>query len=224
MNLIYGADSRTRVDIRLTNGYNLYEWVMRKSCFPSFWGRNMTGKYAVTKEEIAFLHQMGCKVALIANGFEEVSIASNNAQNDALRTIEAAKRLGVPQNKGITLFAEIPGKLCVNHNWMIGYANHLLRNGYCPGFIGDTDSSKNFNFGRQCSHYIQATRKNCHPLTTYWATAPHYNFDPAVWAPYAPSQILPADIHIWQYGTVDFHTISAGKCYARDESVLERFY
>lgn len=26
-----------------------------------------------------------------------------------------------------------------------------------PGFIGNTDSSKNFNFDRQCSHYVQAT-------------------------------------------------------------------
>lgn len=35
--------------------------------------------------------------------------------------------------------------------------NKKLKNGYTPAFIGHTDSSKNFNFDRQCSHYVQAT-------------------------------------------------------------------
>ena len=48
MALIYGAESRIPANTPLTNGYNLYDWVMRKSCFPSFWGRTLTGEGALT--------------------------------------------------------------------------------------------------------------------------------------------------------------------------------
>jgi len=56
MTQIFGADSRMPANTRLTNGYTLYDWVMRMSCFPSFWGRSLIGEKAVTKEEIDFLH------------------------------------------------------------------------------------------------------------------------------------------------------------------------
>lgn len=55
MSLIYGTNSGMPANTRLTNGYTLYEWVMRKSCFPSFWGRSLTGERKITAEEIEFL-------------------------------------------------------------------------------------------------------------------------------------------------------------------------
>ena len=224
MALIYGAESKIPANTRLTNGYHLYDWVMRKSCFPSFWGRTLTGEGALTISEIDFFKKKHCSIALIARDFTEENISSNNAVDDVLKTIEAAKRLGVPRNKSIALFAEIPETWSVNHNWMLCYAKNLLNNGYIPGFIGNTDSSKNFNFGRQCSHYVQATRGENQLHTIYWAMEPKYSFDPEVWGPYAPSELLPQDMHLWQYGTVDFHHIQVHKCYARDQSVLNAFW
>ena len=224
MKLIYGARSSFPSNTRLTNGYNLYEWVMRMSCYPSFWGRNISGERAIQVEEIKFLRSKECKIALLFNAFTENEIAGNKGVEAALRAVEAVKALGVPPKKGIAIFADIPSEWSVNHNWMISFSRSLIRNGYRPGFIGNTDSSKNFNFGRQCSHYVQATRKEDQLGAVYWSTEPQYPFDPEIWATYAPSQLLPRDMALWQYGTVNFHNIFAGKCYARDSSVTECFW
>ena len=48
-------DSTVPANTRLTNGYLLYDWVMRKSCYPSFWGRPLTGEGAITESEMEFL-------------------------------------------------------------------------------------------------------------------------------------------------------------------------
>ena len=224
MNLIYGTKTKMPANTRLTNGYTLYDWVMRMGYFPSFWGRNLTGNNAITKEELKFLKEKNCKVAFYISDFDEAAISKNDASSEALKTIEAAKRLGIPQNKGVAIFVDIPSEWSVNHNWMIGFACNLIKNGYIPGFIGNTDSSKNFNFDRQCSHYIQATRKNDQLSALYWATEPKYPFHPEAWAPFAPSEITPNDIHLWSYGSLEFHGIKADKCYCRDTSFTKFFY
>ena len=224
MKLVFGADSKVPADTPLTNGYNLYEWVMRKSCYPSFWGRNISGKGALNEKEVEFLRKKKCKIPLIFSEFTEIEIAGNKGGDTALRAISAAKKLGIPEKGGIALFAEIPFDWSVNHNWMISYARALISHGYRPGFIGNTDSSKNFNFGRQCSHYVQATRKENQLETVYWSTEPKYGFDPEVWATYAPSQLLPKDMHLWRYGSVDFHSVLANKCYTRDSSIIDCFW
>ena len=160
MSIIYGADSKYPSNQKLTNGFLLYDWVVRKSCYPSFWGRSITGEGVITQEEIEFLKSRNCKIACMLRDLNEPEISSNDGVNDALEAAMAAKALGVPENSGIALFADIPTDWSVNHNWMISFASTLLNNGYIPGFVGNTDSSKNFNFGRQCSHYVQATRAN----------------------------------------------------------------
>ena len=138
MSLIYGTDSAMPANTRLTNGYNLYEWVMRKSCFPSFWGRSLTGERRITAEEIEFLRSKRCKIALVIRDLNEQEICQNDGTHSAIKAVEAAKNAGVPQNKGIALFAYIPSEWSVNHNWMTSFAGNLLNNGYIPGFIGNT--------------------------------------------------------------------------------------
>lgn len=223
MELIYGVDSTVPANVRLTNGFRLYDWVMRKSCFPSFWGRPIDGARPITADEIKFLKSKNCKIACIVRDFSEAVISANKGQDDAVKAIRTARRLGIPANSGIALFADIPSAWSVNHNWMISFAGTLLKNGYIPGFMGNTDSSDNFNFDRQCSHYVQATRADNQMNAVYWSKAPTYRFDPDIWAPYAPSELLPRDMHLWQYGTVEFHGITAHKNYAQDRSVLQHF-
>lgn len=224
MPIIYGADSKFPANTKLTNGFYLYDWVVRKSCYPSFWGRAITGEGTITREEIDFLKSRNCKIACMVTHINEVEISGNEGINDAWIAIKAAKALGIPENSGIALFAYIPSDWSVNHNWMIGYAKTLFENGYIPGFAGNTDSSMNFNFNRQCSHYVQGTRQYNEFSAVYWATEPKYDFDPDVWAPYAPSEQLPKDMDMWQYGTVEFHGISANKDYVRDSSIMKHFW
>lgn len=223
MNLIYGVDSTYPANGRLTNGYTLYDWIMRMSCYPSFWGRYITGEKTINPTEIEFLRNKKCKIACFLSHFKEEIIASDNGLEDGRFAVQAAKCLGIPQNRNIALFADIPSDWQINHNWMIGFANTILENGYIPGFIGNTDSEQNFCFNRQCSHYIQATRETNHIQTLYWGKRPRYQFEPEVWAPYAPSELLPKDMHLWQYGDIKFHRITAHKNYTQSKSILNHF-
>ena len=219
MKPVLGVDSRIPANERLTNGYQMYDWVMRMSGIPSFWGRAISGVGALSTEEADFLHGKDCKVALIYDDLTEEGVSTVDGTSDALRAIDAAKALCVPENEGIALFAEIKHDWSVNHNWMIGYTYALTGVGYIAGFIGNTDSSKNFNFGRQCSHYVQFMGADS---AVYWATEPRPGDEPMGWHPYSPSALDPGQIHLWQNGgEILFRGISVNVDYARDHTVLQ---
>ena len=120
--------------------------------------RTLCGEDKITAEEIEFLKSKDCKIGLVIRDLTEIQVSTANGTLDAFRAVETAKELGVPQNVGIALFAEIKPEWSINHNWMISFAQTISENGYVPAFIGNTDSSKNFNFDRQCSHFVQATK------------------------------------------------------------------
>ena len=221
MKCIFGVCSTAPANKRLKNGYTLYDWVMRKRCFPAFWGRPLLGEQAVTTEELEFLTQKDCRVALMISDLTEAGVSAPSGKKDALRAVNAAKKLGVPQNSGIALFAEIHPEWSINHNWMISFARTVLANGYLPGFIGNTDSSDNFNFDRQCSHYVHATKEQKQFGAIYWATAPKQSKMPKEWSPYCPSALKPEEMHLWSPGKSVFDDISLDEIYARDEKVLE---
>ena len=222
MKALYGADSAIPANTRLTNGYTLYEWVARMSGFPAFWGRTLTGVNAVEEGEAEFLRRMDCKIALIYDELSEIGVSSNDGARDTVRAVEAAKGLGVPQGQDIGIFAEIRPDWSVNHNWMISWANIMTNSGFIPGFIGNTDSSKNFNFGRQCSHYVQFMGAGS---ALYWATEPNLGAEPLSWSPYCPSALAPGQMHLWRAGgTVSYRDLQVNVDYARDASVLRSMW
>ena len=220
MKTIYGVLSTTPANKRLKNGYTMYNWVMRQKGFPAFWGRDLRGDAALTPEELDFLRQKDCKIALVIRDLTEAQISTNNGTADALVAVEAAKALGVPQNEGIALLVAIQSPWSINHNWMISFAQTLVANGYTPGFIANTDSSKNFNFDRQCSHYVQATGDVGQFGAVYAATEPKMDGVPTAWEPYAPSALNPEDIGLWVCGTTTFDALTVDDVYAKDETIL----
>lgn len=216
MRFLYGVNGETPANTRLTNGYDLFHWVMRMSSVPTFWGRNMTGKNHLTLEEADFLHQNHCGIALIFNELTETDVSMLNGAEDGLRAADAANELHVPKHHGIAIFTEIKDDWSVNHNWMISYTYALLDSGYIPGYIANTDSSKNFNFGRQCSHYANFLGDVARSSTVYWATEPNIESEPWEWAPYCPSQLKPTDMTIWRTGG----KIKYGDMYALDKNYI----
>lgn len=198
--MYFGVNSNYPSNAKLTNGYDLYHWVMRMSSPPAFWGRNIVGDQKLTKEEADFLHEKHCAVALIYNGFSESDMSKINGVEDGIKAANAARELAVPVNQNIAIFADINDAWSVNHNWMIGFSSSVLREGYIPGYIANTDSSMNFNFGRQCSHYVQYMGDVGRESTVYWATEPKLEEEPLAWSPYAPSELEPNDMHIWRVG------------------------
>ena len=221
MKNVFGCDSSISASTRLSNGYTMFDWVMRQRCFPEVWARTLLGENPITSEEVRFLKDNDCRIGLVIRDLSEAEVSSNDGTKTALRAVEALKELDVPQETGIAVFAEIAPDWSVNHNWMLSYAVALSAAGYIPGFIGNTDSSDNFNFDRQTGHYLEAARHINLPETVFCATAPVINTEPDTWVPYAPSDMSRDDIHLWKCGEVKYRELSVGEVYARDDSVLD---
>lgn len=220
MKTVFGVSSATPINKKLKNGYTMFDWVMRMKGVPAFCMRTLSGADCITTEEIAFLNGKDCKIGLVIRDLTEAAVSTTSGTQDALKAVETAKELGIPQNKGIALFAEIKPEWSVNHNWMISFAQTVMANGYVPGFIGNTDSSINFNFDRQCSHFVNATKDvNCFGAV-YMATEPKCTKRPEEWAPYCPSALNPENISLWCCGTTNFDTIQVENMYAKDNKVL----
>ena len=100
MAIIFGVDSTTPANKRLTNGYRLYDWVMRQNSFPAFWGRALTGEDRIEEEELAFLREKNCKVALILRDLTEAGVSASDGMEDGLRAVEAAKALAAEIEAG----------------------------------------------------------------------------------------------------------------------------
>lgn len=224
MELLFGMDSRIPANFRLKNGYTLYDWVMRQNGFPAFWGRDLDGAYPATAEEVEYLHGKNCRVAWIIRDLNETAVSKTDGKVEAVKAIKAAKARGIPTFAGVALFAEIQPHWSVNHNWMISFAQELVRNGFVPGFIGNTDSSKNFNFDRQCSHYVQGTCGVREYGAIYWATEPKRDGEPQAWEPFCPSAMQPEDIHLWQCDSVWFDTLYANCSYLKDKKILQNLW
>ena len=222
--MIFGVNSAIPINKRLKNGYTLYDWIMRQKGFPEFCMRTLGGDCKLTDNEIDFLRNKRCKIALVFRDLTEVGVSGTSGVSDAERAVKAARETSVPEGQGIAIFADIRPHWSVNHNWMISFAAYIESNGYIPGFIGNTDSSLNFNFDRQCSHFIQATRDVNNFGAVYCATEPKLDSTPKDWSPYCPSALEPEDIHLWMNGTTTFDSIFTDDVYARNEDILNYFW
>lgn len=62
---MFGVDSEAVSYDMFQNNLTEFEWVSRNKLYPDFWGRNIVGEHHLTKKEIEFLHNQGCKIAAI---------------------------------------------------------------------------------------------------------------------------------------------------------------
>ena len=220
MKKIFGVDSNLPANTKLTNGYDLYSWVMRMHGFPAFWGRNISGENHITKEEVSFLQKKRCKIALVFNELTEADISKADGTQEALKAIKAINALGVPKHEGIAVFAYIHPDWSVSHNWMISFARVITNHGFIPGFIGNTDSSKNFSFDRQYGHFVHATDAQNNYNAVIWAQEPKFEGEPSEWSPYCPSVCTPEQISLWQTGTITYREKNVNVSYAKDKTAL----
>ncbi len=221
---VFGIDSDIPANLRLKNGYTMFDWVSRVREIPSFWGRGITGKDAIDKTEVEYLKSKNCRIALIDRDLTEEDVCKSDGHAEAMKAVNAARKLGVPPYAGYAIYAEIKSDWSVSHIWMIRYAFTIAQNGFIPGFIGNTDSSKNFSFDRQCSHYCQSTAGSNRLCASFWATEPKQKGYPEVWEPYCPSGMEREDISVWRRGDVWFDLFSVNENYAENADVLKRMW
>ncbi len=202
--LFFGVDSQILSDDILQNNITLFEWAVRNKRYPNFWGRNLTGENALTKEEIDFLHSKGCKIAAI---YTDAGDKQTEEQGKILaRKIDSiALELGV--SAGTAIFLEIGENEIATRDFMRGFASVMIDSGFTPGFKANTDAT--FDFDREYSRGMQ-TDKDIFEKCLIWAVSPSlaeydrvtttHLIHPDNWMPFAPSSITRQDIAIWQYG------------------------
>lgn len=209
--LLFGVDSKVASNDVLQNNLTLFEWVTRNKLYPNFWGRNITGKDRLTKEEIDFLHINGCKVAAIYN---EPGLKETEQQGyiEAKKIAVTATELGI--RVGSAIFLKIEENANVTTEYMMGYAKGLIFEGYTPGFMANTDAKYSFDF--EFSRGMQSDEE-LFSKCIIWAVSPSLKeyerittshlIHPDNWAAHAPSGITRNDIAVWQYGK-DCHPIN----------------
>lgn len=202
--LLFGVDSKHPADDLLQNNIEHFEWIVRNKIYPNFCARYINGEMRLTKKEIKFLHDKGCKIAAI--------YADNGEKKTEEQGVILAKKvdvcaleLGIPE--GVAIFLEISENEAVSRDFMRGFAKSLMVEGYTPGFKANTDAK--FGFDREFSRGMQ-TDKDIFKKCLIWAVSPivkeydgittSHLIHPDNWMPYAPSGITRNEIAIWQYG------------------------
>ena len=208
--LLFGVDSKIQANDLLQNNIEEFEWVVRNKIYPNFYGRYLTGENCLTREEIDFLHDKGCKIAPIFTA-PQMKDSEEHGEEAGAAAVAAAQALAIPA--GTAIFMELAAAEELVKDFLRGYANVLLRAGYTPGFMANTDAA--FGFDREFSRGMQVD-KDVFDKCLVWATAPSLKeydrvttthlIHPDNWTPFAPSGITRAEIAIWQYG-VECHPI-----------------
>ena len=202
--LLFGVNSKIAANDLLQNNIDMFEWVTRNKLYPNFWGRNISGEDKLTKEEVKFLHSKGCKIAAIYNDAEEKK-TEEQGKLLAKKVDIAALEAGVPE--GAAIFLEIADGESVSRDFMRGFAQSLMSEGYTAGFKANTDAK--YGFDKEYSRGMQ-TDKEIFSQCLIWAVSPSlaeydrittsHLIHPDNWKPFAPSGIKRGEIALWQYG------------------------
>ena len=202
--LLFGVDSKIQANDLLQNNIEEFEWVVRNKIYPNFYGRYLTGENCLTKDEIKFLHNKGCKIAAIYTDNDAKQTEEQGAILAKKIDIRALE-LGIPA--GVAVFLELGDEETVTTDFMRGFAKELMFNGLTPGFKSNTDAK--FAFDREFSRGMQ-TDKDIFKKCLIWAVSPSlaeydnmtttHLIHPDRWHPFAPSGITRNEIAIWQYG------------------------
>ena len=202
--LLFGVDSTVQANDLLQNNITEFEWAVRNKVYPNFWGRNIVGENALTKEEIEFLHRKGCKIAAIYKDSNK-KLTEEEGRFVSKKIGVVAMELGIPKDTAV--FLEISEDERASCDFMRGFAEALLSEGFTPGFRANTDAA--FDFDREFSRGMQ-NDKGIFKKCLIWAVSPSlaeyhrvtttHLIHPDDWMPFAPSGITRQDIAIWQYG------------------------
>lgn len=201
--LLFGVDSEIQANDVLQNNISMFEWVTRNKVHPNFWGRNLVGENALTKDEVDFIHSKGCKVAAV---YPDAGKKHTEEQGKAAGEMAVALAFDLEIPQGSALFLDI-GEESASKDYLKGFAEELIESGYTPAFKANTDAE--FGFDREFSRGLQTDREIFEQCLV-WAVAPTLSeydnmttthlIHPDNWKPYAPSGIKRKDVTVWQYG------------------------
>lgn len=202
--LRFGVNSEMPANDILQNNLTAFEWAARNKLYPNFWGRYLMGENGLTEREVEFLHDKGCKIAVL---HRTAASKKTGAEGELLARMLSAAALAFAVPTDTAIFLELDEGETVSREFMYGFAVHMLESGLIPAFKTNTDAR--FGFDREYSRGMQGDAdifRQC----LIWATSPSlpeyerttttHMIHPDEWLPYAPSGIIREDIAVWQYG------------------------
>jgi hypothetical protein len=132
---IYGCDSAAAVTEATWRGA-----AQALGGAPSWWGRYLA-EYAVSREEVSWLHSRGAAVLLIWNGSSGKDVAQEEPSGRAAAhaAVEAARRLGAPLGTAIVVDVEAGWEPTAE--WLVGWAEGVAAAGYVPGWYVAPEAS-----------------------------------------------------------------------------------
>lgn len=218
--MIFGVDSAISANARLANGFQTFDWVVRKSRYPTFWGRHLDGKFGITKGEMAFIHEKGCKIILIYTGACEDAASIPPQPHDGAKAIDAAKKMRIPRNRSTAIFVKARADRTLPDNWVFDYANTLSNAGYIPGFITDARYSPAVLSDHYHTFFYQLSEAVDRFGSLVWSTEP-YQPEPVSWEPNCPPGLAADAVSLWQTGRFLYSSAVFHENLIKNETILE---
>lgn len=197
----FGVDSVTPAfNTVAETGQSLFDYVTSLAGQkPTFWGRYI-GDYAITPDEVKFLHANGCAILLVYNWTNAfmVSQGYQAGVNQAHLAINQAQALAVPQN--VVIAIDIEASWPVNPNFIGGWSDTMRASNY----YGAAMLYGNPNDGLFTPAYNKAFESYASmrqsPPALIWSNEPE-NIAPfplPTWNPSYPSSNAKGTV-VWQY-------------------------
>jgi hypothetical protein len=163
---------------------------------PDFFGRYLTGRDAVTRQEagVAFGHGVG--ILLLDNGLgTAIQTGSDRGTAAAVAASTAAAALGVPA--GVAIFRDVETASAVDTAFVRGYVDAMAQTPYIAGFYGNPVN------GEFASAYCGAVAASpAYSGVAFFSSEPEPGRGPRSQAPaFAPAALpCPSTTVAWQYG------------------------
>lgn len=177
---------------------DLFQCVIQNFGYPRFWGRYLVRVPSISEgltiEEISFIQSKGIKLLPIYNSFQTAKgygqgrAAANNA-------VFYARELGMPE--GIPLFANVERFFDIDNEWIQGWTEAIVTNGYRSGIYNDPVTG-GFNHA-----FCNAAKedKSVKIRNILWSAEPELETsgpqNPPTYNPKAPD--CGGNVLVWQY-------------------------
>lgn len=188
----WGVDSAENVT------EDLFQCVVNNFGYPDFWGRYLVRvpniSEGLTRQEISFLRSRGVKILPIYNSFRE-AMGYDRGLAAAGDAVLRAQSLDMPE--GTPLFANVERFFQIDGDWIRGWTEAVMKNGYRSGFYNDPVTG---GFSRA---FCDAVKENetIRELSILWSAQPET--EPS--GPQAPPDYNPiapdcgGNVWVWQY-------------------------
>ncbi len=188
MGLLWGIDSADTADAALLG------LVKQRAAHPAFWGRYLSS-FALTKEEVAFIHGAGIAILPIWNGVDANTVRGtyNQGYLEGESAAHILRSLEAPKGTGLVI--DIEASFDPNPEFLWGFCRSCFVGG-CVPIVYCAPNSPSAGL-----HTFAAKMASAPERPYVWSATPEVNSGtgPAMAPKWEPNTLKPLKTVIWQY-------------------------